>query len=196
MDRWNYYATNPAQIFAIQQGGLAIWGALAGGVAAALVYVRVRHLPLLRLLDAMVPALLTAQIIGRLGCVVNGDAAGSVTNLSWGFVYTNPNSLIAGNLFGQPTHPYPVYEMLWNGLTLLGLLTLGRRINKDGVLFLSYLAIYSVGRFLLSSVRLENTYLWGLQEAQVVALATVVVSLTGIVYLSLRARRNVIQQLT
>ena len=182
IDKFDYYVINPFQILQFQQGGLAIWGALAGGTVAAIIYTKIRHIPLGRLGDAFAPALLTAHIIGRVGCIINGDAYGGLTNLPWAFIYTHPNALVPPNLFGIPTHPYPVYEMLWNGIALAVILRLGSRIKKDGMLFLIYLSFYSLGRFVLSFVRQENITLWGLQQAQVIALLILLSSIAAIVY--------------
>ncbi len=186
IDRIEYYLANPVQILMFQQGGLAIWGALVGGGAAGLIYAWRRHIHMGRLLDTLTPALLVAQIIGRLGCIVNGDAYGGITDLPWAFIYVHPNSLIPQNLIGVPTHPYPVYEILWNMVSLGVLLWLERRFKHDGLLFLSYLPLYSLGRFLLTFVRQETIVLWGLQQAQILAIAILVTSLTAFIYLYTR----------
>ncbi len=190
IDRWQDYAGNPLQIFMLWQGGLAIWGALIGGGIAFLVYARIKHLRLGQLADILVPGLLVAQIIGRLACIVNGDAYGGVTDLPWGFIYVNPGAMIPANLYGVPTHPYPIYEMLWNGMVLFLILKYRNHFNKEGLLFLGYLALYSLGRFVLTFVRQENIWFWGLQEAQVVAAGIMLASLAGFVYLSFKERRS------
>ncbi len=181
IDHWEHYINNPAQILGFQ--GLAIWGALAGGGLALILYARTRHLPFGRLVDVVAPGLPVAQIIGRFGCIVNGDAYGGITSVPWAFIYVNPGSSIPGNFFGLPTHPYPVYEMIWNTIVLLVVLHLDRRFKKDGLVFLSYLSLYSLGRFALTFVRQENQFFWGLQEAQIVALLVVVASVAALMYL-------------
>lgn len=193
IDNWEYYAGNPWQIFQVQQGGLAIWGGLLAGGAAVIAYARVRHVPLGRLADTLVPALLAAQIIGRIGCIVNGDAYGGITNLPWAFIYAHPDALIPGALFGVPTHPYPAYEILWNGTVLLAFLKLRHSFTRDGLLFLGYLSLYSLGRFVLTFVRQENTVFWQLQQAEVIAIVILVISAGALVYLLIKNRRHHMQ---
>jgi phosphatidylglycerol:prolipoprotein diacylglycerol transferase len=180
LDRLDYYGENLADIFSFQQGGLAIWGGVAGGVSAGVLYGRIRGLPLLRLGDAVVPAVLLGQIIGRLGCIINGDAYGGPTYLPWGFIYTHPEALLPDSLRYVPTHPYPVYEILWNLTLLLLLWRLRGRFRVAGSLFFAYLFFYSLGRFFLSYVRQEAVFLWGLQQAQVLALLGLVISLVAL----------------
>jgi phosphatidylglycerol:prolipoprotein diacylglycerol transferase len=189
-DHWSYYAANPWQIIQVQQGGLAIWGALVGGGVAVIFYTRIKAIPVSRLADVLAPGLLMAQIIGRLGCIVNGDAFGGPTNLPWGFIYTHPNAMIPADLLGIPTHPYPVYDMLWNGLALVLILKFRNRFSQNGMVFLTYAAVYALGRFILSFVRQENIWFWDLQEAQVVALGVLICTGITLVYLLRKNRQQ------
>lgn len=186
LDNLGYYVNNPAQIIHFQ--GLAIWGGLVGGGVAAFIYARVKRIPISRAADVAVIALLAAQIIGRLGCIINGDAYGGITALPWGFIYTNPNSMIPDSLAGLPTHPYPLYEILWNSIVLLLLLRLRHHFKTDGMLFLTYISLYAIGRFVLSFVRQENTVLWNLQQAQVIAIGIAISAVIMVIYLVRKSR--------
>ncbi len=191
IDKWDYYVGNPFQMFALWQGGLAIWGALAGGGLAAVIFARQKQIPFGRLADALVPGLLVAQIIGRFACIIDGDAVGGPTTLPWGFTYINPGAMVPDGLLGVPVHPYPVYDQLWNLMGLAIALKLRRHLKTDGLLFTSYLSIYAVGRLVLSFVRQEKIWFWGLQEAQVIAIAILVISVAAMFYLWKKAKINI-----
>lgn len=182
IDQADFYLQNPGLSLSLGQGGLAMWGAILGGVLATIVYGRLRHLPVARIFDAAAPALVVGQMIGRIGSLINGDAWGSTTNLPWGFIYTSPEALMPPTSLGVPTHPYPLYEIIW-GLATLGVLLLLRGwLRTDGLLFLVYLVVYSVGRFSLSFVREEPLALMGFQQAQVIAVITLALALPVLVY--------------
>lgn len=184
VDRLGYYLDNPQLIPAIHQGGLAIWGGLITGGLVAFIVARREGIPALKLADTTAIGLIAGQMVGRLGCIINGDAYGGPTTMPWGFVYVNPGAMIPDALKGIPTHPYPVYEILWD-LALLGvLLLLRRRRLPGGLLFLTYVAGYALGRFGLTLVRQEAVWFLGLQEAQVIALAALALAVVGGVYLT------------
>ena len=170
IDKLDYYLANPGAILAFQNGGLAILGAILGGSAVLIVYTRRRGLPLGRLADVAAPAIILGQAIGRIGCTINGDAVGAPTDLPWGFVYVNPGAMAPS--LGQAYHPTQLYEMIWDLLIFGFLWWARRRVKVDGLLFLMYLSLYSLVKFTISFWRQEAMFLIGLQEAQVVSLAT------------------------
>jgi phosphatidylglycerol:prolipoprotein diacylglycerol transferase len=167
----------------VNQGGLAVWGGLITGGLAALVAARRHSLPIPRLADATVVGLIVGQMIGRVGCIVNGDAYGGPTSLPWGLIYVNPDAMLPDALRGVPTHPYPIYEILWDFFLLGLLLVLRRHPLPHGLLFSIYAVGYSLGRFSLSFLRQEAVVLWGLQQAQLVALVLLLAAMSGIAVL-------------
>lgn len=191
VDKLDFYLSNPHMILAINQGGLAIWGGVGGGLAAALLYVRSKRIPGGVFLDVVVPALLVGQIIGRFACLVNGDAYGGPTSLPWGFIYVNPGAMIPQQYFGVPTHPYPVYEQIWNLATLGLIWQLRKKEQWQGELFPVYLGLYSTGRLLLTFVRQEDVIFMGFQQAQLLALLGMVASGVILTYLHLQKAKKV-----
>jgi phosphatidylglycerol---prolipoprotein diacylglyceryl transferase len=173
IDRWDLYADHPLQILDLSGGGLAVYGGFIGGIAAGLIYALRFDLPIWKLGDAAAPGMILGAAIGRLGCIVNGDAVGGPTSLPWGFIYTHPDAMVPRELFGVATHPYPVYEMIFS-LGLLALLLRLRSVYRvDGLLFFTAVIAYAGARFVLSYLRQEQVWFAGLQEAQIIALLTV-----------------------
>ena len=154
------YINNPALIFTQFFNGLSILGAILGGSLAVFIYARITHPPLGRLADAIAPALLLAQAVGRIGCTINGDACGTPTSLPWGFIYTSDNAVApyiltrAGFSPTAATHPSPVYVIIWDILIFAVLWRLKGRLKSNGSLFLLYLSLYSFGRFFIEFTRL------------------------------------------
>ncbi len=184
VDRLDYYLANPVEIVMVNHGGLAVWGGLITGGLVALFVAKKEGISTSKMADATVFGLLVGQMVGRIGCIINGDAYGGPTGMPWGFIYAHPDAFIPDSLRGISTHPYPVYEILWGATLLGGFLLLRRWTLRDGMLFMVYVAGYSLGRFSLTFVRQEAITLWGLQQAQVVALATLVLAVAGAVYLA------------
>jgi phosphatidylglycerol---prolipoprotein diacylglyceryl transferase len=167
LDHWSTYAADPMRSFAVQEGGLAIQGALLGGFVAAFLYARHARLPVLTLADAAAPAVVVGQAIGRLGCLVTGDALGAPTSLPWGVRYINPAAMAPQ--LGVALQPVFAYEALWDLAILAVLWTLRGRVRQPGRLFAVYLGLYAAGKFALTFLREERTWAWGLQEAQFLA---------------------------
>lgn len=194
IDRWDIYADAPWRILFVWEGGLAVYGGLVGGVLAGLAYILVRGLPVWDVGDAAAPGMLLGQAVGRLACIPNGDAYGAPANLPWAFIYTHPGAIVPDDLRGVPLHPYPAYELLFD-VALLGVLWRLRLrpafVRRPGLLFFTYAAAYSAGRFLLTGFRMERIWFWGLQEAQVLSLLGFVVAAGFIAYLvALRGRKG------
>ena len=174
IDNWSTYASEPVRFFAFHQGGLAIGGAVLGGIVATLAVARRYRAPLLSLADAAAPGIILGQAIGRLGCLVTGDALGKETGLPWGISYLNPGSMAPERAISY--QPVFAYEALWD-LAVFGVLwMLRKRINRPGALFASYLGLYAAGKFAITFLREERRWLWALQEAHFVALSLAVIS--------------------
>lgn len=175
VDRWDYYAANPHQILAIQNGGLAIIGGVLGGALTGGILAWKRGLPVRRLFDAAAPGLVLGQAIGRFGCLVTGDAVGRPTDGSWGVVYANPGAMPPQ--LGVAYQPVFFFEQVWD-LAIFGVLwMLRKRLKVDGQLFALYLGLYAAGKFALTFLRTEVVWFLGLQEAQVFALGGVAVAI-------------------
>ena len=206
------YQNDPLSVFYVWEGGIAIYGAVLGGFAGGAIYALVRNrdglinfwnrflfflgriekmpMPSVgKLADLTAPALVLSMAVGRIGDIINGEHIARITSLPWGFVYSHPktqalyNNIAEGRSSLTPSHPAVIYEMIWD-VAVLGFLwfVLRNRLRPDGMVFVSFLALYSLGRFFISFIRQDRVWIVGLDMSQIIAL--IVLSITVTVLLS------------
>ena len=125
-----------------------------------------------RMLDLATPAAAIGYGVGRIGCLTSGDGDyGIKTTLPWG-VHMAKNALVPTSDLVQPT---PVYELLFSLVLAWVLWRLGSKSRSIGWLTGAYLALSGTGRFLVEFVRINPKLYWGMSNAQVAALGSVVV---------------------
>lgn len=204
IDFWgDVYQHDPIRLIYVWQGGIAVIGAILGGFAGGASYITIRNsdrflafwgrffrwagephrapLPGIgHLADVAAPALLISMAIGRIGDIINGEHFAKATDLPWGVFYTHPNS---PGVVRAVSHPAVAYEMIMDLLVLAIIWPLRHRLRPRGMVFVLYGALYSVGRFFLSFLRVEtNSYALGLNEAQIASLVIMLVAVPLLVY--------------
>ena len=154
-----YDGANLWNVFAIWDGGNALYGSLLGGAVGAYIGCRREGIKLWSFADALAPAMLVAQAIGRLGNYFNHELFGLPTTLPWGLEILPtdamfPDGLPAGTLF----HPLFLYEMIWNLVGVAIILLIERRFAfRWGKTFAVYLIWYGLGRSGLEAIRIDPT---------------------------------------
>ena len=143
---WHVYAENPARIYALEFNGFSLYGGLILGFAAGAMLVWALRLPLWRLADSAVPALVAGIVLMRTGCFLKGCCFGTVTSLPWGVTFPTGSPAWGwqlasgrGGVLGftglvRPVHPTQIYEMIatlvFGGIAIW--LMLGRRSAAGG----------------------------------------------------------------
>lgn len=189
LTHWGDYfgaGQDPVHVLYIWEGGIAILGSLIGGAVGAYIGCRRSGIRFWSFADALAPAMLLAQAIGRLGNWFNHELYGSATTLPWGLEIPSsnpafPDGLPDGTLF----HPLFLYELLWNLLGVAVILWLERRFAlRWGRAFGLYLIWYGSARVWLELLRIDPTSVtplglpanvWGALVAIAVGAAIVVV---------------------
>ena len=186
VDQWEkLYAGNLRAILNLWEGS-SIVGAVVVGAIGATIYAKLAHWSwtrLGRIADVAAPGSILAMAIGRIGCLINGDAYGTPTGLPWGVTYTHPNHVTSTRMAPYVGHPAPAYEIIWDLLIFAFLMIFRKRLRPASVSYWCYLALYSLGRFLITFVRVNDPYLWGLKQAQVVTLFLMIFCVPLIFYL-------------
>jgi prolipoprotein diacylglyceryl transferase len=142
----------------VWHGGLGIWGAIAGGLLGAYLYCRRHDIRVRVAADALAPAVLLAQAIGRWGNYFNQELYGRPTKLPWG-LEIDPEHWPSGRTFptGTTFHPTFLYESLWNLAGVALLVWLDRRFKLGfGRVFALYVMVYTAGRGWIEMLRIDD----------------------------------------
>jgi phosphatidylglycerol:prolipoprotein diacylglycerol transferase len=187
-----YYLTHPLDAIAIWRGGLGIPGAVAGGLFAFYLYARKRGLQFGLWADIFAPGLALGQAIGRWGNFINQEVYGKPTELPWA-ITIDPQYRLPEFMSYATYHPLFLYESLFNLANMGLLLWLSRKFGdrlKSGDVFLTYLITYPIFRFFMEYLRLDRSYVGGINANQTLMIIIAAVSTMWIVW---RHRKRLFQ---
>ncbi len=187
---WQYYRAHPLEALKIWQGGLAIYGALAGGVVGAALYCWRHKQDLVAWLDIIFPTVLLAQAIGRWGNYFNQEVYGYPTDLPWG-IYIPPEKRLPGLEAYERFHPVFLYESIWCIIGFFVLMWVARRYEGKllkGDMIALYFLWYPLGRIFTESLRPDAWTVGGIATAQIISAAAVACSAAFLAYRHLAQR--------
>jgi len=186
------YKNNLLEIFAIWNGGIAIYGAIVGGFLAIVYLAKKRKQSIIKTTDIIVPGLILAQAIGRWGNFFNGEAHGTEVSLDFLESLHLPNFIIEGmHINGIYYHPTFLYESLWCILGFIVLITI-RKITqrKQGIMTYSYFIWYGIGRLFIEGLRTDSLYLGNFRISQIVSIILIILGIIGIIVSIVKGNKN------
>lgn len=132
-------------------GGLMFFGGFILALGVGIIYARHKKMPLLKMLDAVTPAIVLGEGLTRIGCFLNGCCFGKPTNSFPGVVF--PDHSAAGDTFSCPIHPTQLYSSFAGFVLFISALILEKKHLKDGLLFGIIMMFYALFRFGIDFVR-------------------------------------------
>ena len=163
---WSWYSKHMSEILNFRGGGMAIHGALIGGILAGFIYTKIKKINFFKMADTVMIGIPLGQAIGRWGNYINGEAHGGPTSLPWGIMVD-----------GVKVHPTFLYESIWDLGIFIFLWFFRKHKKYEGQLAIYYLILYSLGRFFIEGLRTDSLMIGPLRMAQVISITTIIVCL-------------------
>ena len=172
---WDMFKDDPVRILRLWEGGLAIYGAVIGGVITGIVFCKARKISFWSLTDIAAPALVLGQAIGRWGNFFNQEA--------YGITVTNPNLMwfpMAVKIDATNTIHYATffYESFWCLLIFAFIMLMGKKFKHRGDCFAWYVMLYALERALVEGLRTDSLYIGTVRVSQLLS-ALLFVGLTA-----------------
>lgn len=188
---WSYYSKYPSEIWKIWHGGLAIHGAIFGVLLMIFIYSKIKkYFTFFHATDLFTSVLPLGQAIGRWGNFFNYEAYGRPTNLPWR-MYIPPEKRIPGFDTAEFFHPTFLYESLWDLSIFVFLYFFAEKKKREyGETTALYLILYSLGRFMIESLRLDSLMAGGMRAAQLVSLVLIGIGASWYGYILGRSRKS------
>jgi phosphatidylglycerol:prolipoprotein diacylglycerol transferase len=194
LENLDQFRDDPLDVFAINAGGISIYGALIGGTIGGLAYAAAwRRLPrLAAMADVAAMGAIIGMAVGRIGDIINGEHFAKTTDWPIGVLYTNPNSPSFPRFTAVDPqlaqHPVVGYELVGDLMIFVALFVLYRLLKRDGMVFWAWVFLYGAMRFGLSFMRDDNIVFAGLRLAQLIALGAMILAPLGVAYILLPRR--------
>ena len=186
---FKYFIKHMHLIPAIWNGGLSIHGAMFGCILIFFIYSKINKLEFLKYADLFTFGLVSGQIIGRWGNFFNSEAYGLPCDLPWA-VYIPKNYRLTDFQDCAYFHPTFLYESILNTITLIILLCIlqNKKERKDGLIFFTYLSIYSIVRIAVETIRIDsvlNIY-ESIHIAHIASIFLMIIGLSGLYLIHLK----------
>ena len=165
---FDYYIQNPLQIVQIWKGGVSLFGGLLGALIAALIFSKKRKIKFYDLADVFIIPLSFGIIFGRIGNFINQELYGKITNLPWAIKFDNVEGL---------RHPTQIYEAIGHLIIFLLLLTIWKKNSRKGLVFYSFIIMYTIFRFFMEFLREDTPFLLGLTITQLLIIPILIISI-------------------
>ncbi len=201
---WEYFSKNPSQIFAIREGGLAIYGGIIAGILTGIVFCKVKKLSFWQMADTIAPSLIFGQALGRWGNFFNREAFGGYTDNFFAMRYqisqvqTNyltpdilQNTVVANGVEYIQVHPTFLYESLWSLGVLVILLLLRKHKKFHGQIFAVYFFGYALGRVWIEGLRTDQLLIGSVPVSQALSAVLIVASVVLYVYRQKKEKNNI-----
>ena len=187
---WQVFADDPVSVLRIWEGGIAIYGAVIGGLLGVVIFAKRRRMNPFTLTDIIVPGLALAQGIGRWGNYFNMEAYGrEITDAAWQFF---PIGVQIPNGSGYTWHMATFfYESCWD-VAVFALLwfVIRKRAKTPGTTTLWYLLLYGTGRFFIEGLRTDSLMLGCFRVSQLLSLGLVITAVTLLLIHSLKSTKS------
>ena len=188
-------------VFAIRDGGLAIYGGILGALLFGCITAKIRKLRILPTLDLASMGFLIGQAVGRWGNFFNQEAFGCNTTLPWGmsggkiqqYLLNHQASLAAQGMDinpYMPVHPCFLYESIWCAIGFLLLHLYHKHRKFDGEVFCMYVLWYGIGRFFIEGLRTDSLYIGSVRASQMLALISAIAALVIIIAMRIRVKKK------
>ncbi|WP_291583768.1 prolipoprotein diacylglyceryl transferase [Clostridium sp. UBA6640] len=178
---FDQYRDNLMSIFNTRRGGLAIHGGIIAAIIVVAIYCNKKKINFFDIMDMAAPCIILAQGIGRWGNFFNQEAHGGPVTEA--FISKFPQFIQNGMLIeGTYYHPTFLYESIWNVLVCLLLLYMLKKVSKKGVIFFSYIGLYSVARLFIEGLRTDSLMLGSIRMAQLVSIIGILIWVAGVIY--------------
>lgn len=197
---WNFYSQHPEKIFAIREGGLAIYGGIIGGVLTAIVYSHLKKKSFWVMADTMAPSLILGQMLGRWGNFFNKEAFGGFTDNLFAMRYqlsqvrasdVTPdilqNLVTVNGVDYIQVHPTFLYESMWSLCVFIILLILQRKKKFDGQVCATYFFGYALGRVWIEGLRTDQLCIGNVPVSQALSAVLIIASVVLYVYCKKKA---------
>ena len=181
------YKNNLLQVFNIRGGGLAIHGGILFALTTAFIIAKRKKMSFFKMADVAAPTIIIAQAIGRWGNFFNSEAHGGP--VTYDFIKHFPYFIQKGMYIeGVYYHPTFLYESLWNLSVFVLLMVILKKSKKVGIVFFTYIGMYSIGRFFIEGLRTDSLMFGPLRIAQLVSLCGIVIWIGFLIFIKYKSK--------